>query len=183
MVSEDLDSHLRPDESYEKNGPPSVIGDPATYVFSDGLSAEKVLGAVRMGNAYVSRGPVLDCQVFVEDTACKPGSEIGANFSGDSVLFQYEINYENVEAGASLHWILNGNEYKKVLLNQSGTTKETFQWKKSEPNWLRFEIRGNNGQLLAFTNPVYSGEKKTTLHTWGKLIDKFRAVPGTTRIS
>ncbi|WP_167834306.1 CehA/McbA family metallohydrolase [Mesobacillus selenatarsenatis] len=178
------DSHLRPDESYEKNGPPSVIGDPATYVFADGLSALTILDGVKNGNVYVTRGPVLDCQVYMDSSSYKPGSEIGANVSGDTVEFDYQVNYENIETGASLHWILNGNEYKKVLLNPSrGTTTETFQWKKSGPNWLRLEIRGNNGQLLAITNPVYCGEKKTTLQTWGELIDKFRAVPVTTRIS
>ncbi|MEW8969792.1 MAG: CehA/McbA family metallohydrolase [Mesobacillus sp.] len=178
------DSHLRPNESYEKDGPPSVIGDPATYVYANELSAKAILAGVKNGNVYVSRGPVLDCQVYTEGSAYKPGSEIGANISGDSVVFNYEVKYENIETGASLHWILNGNEYKKVLLNSScGTNTETFQWKKSEPNWLRLEIRGNNGQLLAFTNPVYSGQKKTTLQTWGELIDKFRTVPVTTRIS
>jgi hypothetical protein len=37
-----------------------VIGDPATYVYADRLSAAAILDAVKAGRVYVSRRPVLD---------------------------------------------------------------------------------------------------------------------------
>jgi hypothetical protein len=178
------DSHLRPDESYEKNGPPSVIGDPATYVFADELSADSILGGVRSGNVYVSRGPVLDCTIFVngqssnfggemaeKELTFKPGSDLSAGAChGGLIDFNYRIHYENSAEEASLIWILNGTEAKRSKLKQSGTIIEHFQWKREEQNWLRFEIRKTNGELLAFTNPVYLGQKQPTIHTWQELL-------------
>jgi hypothetical protein len=162
------DSHLRPDESYEKGGPPSVIGDPATYVFADGLSADSILSGVRKGNVYVSRGPVLDCKVKVVGKSILPGSDLSAFGSEGSIEFTYEINVEDIPDRAYIRWIHNGTEVMKKECSPAVT--ESFQWQKNELNWLRFEIRDQDGKLLAFANPVFAGEKKPSIATWGELM-------------
>lgn len=164
------DSHLLPEDSYEKNGPPSVIGDPATYVFAEELSADSILLGVRKGNVYVSRGPVLDCDVKVNDIGYKPGKDLKHTSDDKEIHFTYELTYENIPEDSSLYWILNGTNHLTCKLQQSGKISESFKWNKDETNWLRFEIRKQNGELLVFANPVYLGEKQPTIHTWGELL-------------
>ncbi|MBS8265721.1 hypothetical protein DYI25_14940 [Mesobacillus boroniphilus] len=165
------DSHLRPDESYEKQGPPSVIGDPATYVFADGLSADSILSGVRKGSVYVSRGLVLECHVKVDSLTALPGSDLSDYGTQDTIDFTYEITGSGIPEGAYIRWILNGTE-KKVAAG--GKISEAFSWSKDEWNWLRFEIRDQDGKLLAFANPVYSGEKNPSIATWGELMTASR---------
>ena len=49
------DSHNLEDEFYEGASLPSAVGDPATWVFCDGLSPKNLMNAVRQGHLCVTR--------------------------------------------------------------------------------------------------------------------------------
>lgn len=165
------DSHLLPTESYEENGPPSVIGDPATYVLADNLSASELLKAVRKGKVYVSRGPELDIAIMANGEEVEIGSRLVSSPT-DHTFVTYQVSYENIESEAYIHWIMNGNVVEKDAMNTSGTISREFTWDSKGWSWLRFEIRSGNGELLAFANPVFEGEKEVSLVRWGQVIQR-----------
>ncbi|MCA1320474.1 CehA/McbA family metallohydrolase [Bacillus tianshenii] len=163
------DSHLLPSESYEEGGAPSLIGDPATYVYAENLSAAKLLQAVCEGKVYVSRGPVLDFTILANGKEAVLGDRLGYSGDGESHI-EYRINYKNVQPGASIHWILNGEVSASDSLVGTGSISRDFSWEKNGWSWLRFEIRSANGILLAFGNPIFEGEKETSFDRWGDVV-------------
>jgi hypothetical protein len=167
------DSHLLPNESYEKGGSPSLIGDPATFVKLKELSPASLLEGIRDGKAYVTRGPLLDFYLEIDDHYCEFNNIDLSNYSStkESILFSFIITYKNVPLGATLNWIVNGLVMETKPLYEGGTITKDFSWDRAEVNWGRFEIRDSTGNLLAFNNPFYQGSKAPSLKTWGELID------------
>lgn len=166
------DSHLLPTESYEENGPPSVIGDPATFVHTDELSAKAILTAVKSGRTYVSRGPVLDINI----EANRKQIEVGSNLTQESLsecglTINYQLSYKHVPEGSTLFWVQDGEVIHEDNLDSAGQNNRSFIWKQDQITWLRFEIRSKDGELLAFCNPIYQGEKSKSILTWGQLLE------------
>ncbi|OAT81622.1 hypothetical protein A6P54_12680 [Bacillus sp. MKU004] len=164
------DSHLLPTESYEKGGPPSLIGDPATYIKLNELSPSSLLEGILQGEVYVSRGPVLDFHLEMEGKYINISNvDLREYHTGiEPTEFTYSVTYRNVKPESFIHWILNGVEISKEPVYQDGTLKKTFSWSKDAYNWLRFEIREADGTLSAFNNPIFQGEKRPSLQTWGE---------------
>ena len=48
----------------------------------------------------------------------------------------------------------------------------SLDWKNATYVWSRFKIRANDGELLAFTNPVFCGVKEREALTWKFLLDR-----------
>jgi hypothetical protein len=167
------DSHLLPEESYGDGNPPSLIGDPATYVYADRLSAAAILAAVREGHVYVSRAPVLDICVTVDGISYPLGSDLteAVNISPDGNVY-CSLTVTNCPEGI-LRVIENGEVVSQLLVSDAARTFAfTSPWKESEYVWRRYEIRANNGNLLAFTNPVFYGAKAQEITTWKQLLEK-----------
>ncbi|MEH7331817.1 CehA/McbA family metallohydrolase [Neobacillus drentensis] len=165
------DSHLLPTESYEEGGPPSVIGDPATYVFCQGLSARALLDGVKNGRAYVSRGPEYLTNIIVDGESYLPGSDLSMCFDWkDEIHIWYEVMFIKIPDNGCLWWIRDGIILAKERIHEGKIIQKQFTLKKEEVSWIRFEIRSLDGELLSFINPIYSGEKKHSLLTWGDLL-------------
>ncbi|MDL4839251.1 CehA/McbA family metallohydrolase [Aquibacillus rhizosphaerae] len=156
------DSHLLPEDSYKEGGPPSLIGDPATYVYAKDLSADSILKAVSEGKVYVSRGPAIDIVVVSGEEKV----ELGSQFQADTVEFL--LNIETTETDLVIEWVVNG-EIEKTTPVSDTFIKETFDFTDKSFAWIRFNVRKKNGELLAFANPVFKGEKETSINTWGNL--------------
>ncbi|MCD9023958.1 CehA/McbA family metallohydrolase [Cohnella silvisoli] len=166
------DSHNLPTESYEDNGPPSLIGEPATYVLSDGLSAGEILKAVKRGNVYVTRGPVLDIAITVGKRNFVVGDDLTSAVNAAEDGMVHCLLVVSNQTSGSIRWIENGIEVLAQPIGIEDKYECVFDWNNAEYVWRRIEIRGNEGELLAFTNPVYCGEKKPGITTWDQLIDK-----------
>ncbi|MCQ6562358.1 CehA/McbA family metallohydrolase [Paenibacillus mendelii] len=167
------DSHMLPTETYSDGSPPSLIGDPGTYVYAERLSPAAILAAVQAGRVYVSRGPVLDVKVIVGEEEYPLGSDlteaVAASVDG-------EVDIRLAVTGAAqgrLHIITNGTETSvQDIPEEDSAFAFKLQWRAAEYEWVRAEIRTAGGELLAFTNPVYHGQKNTTIRTWGELLKK-----------
>ncbi|SFB04402.1 MULTISPECIES: CehA/McbA family metallohydrolase [unclassified Bacillus (in: firmicutes)] len=165
------DSHLLPTESYEKNGPPSVIGDPATYVLADEYSAQGILKGVRQGKVYISRGPILDVIMNTNGKEITFGSNL-TDVIAEEIYVSIVLDYCEVPKGSILKWIKDGEEIdRSEFENSSGQIHANFTFPKDETTWLRFEIRGENGELLSIANPIFRGNKTPKLKTWGDLLE------------
>lgn len=166
------DSHLLPTESYEEGGPPSVIGDPATFVYCEGLTARSLLNGVNRGRAYVSRGPEFIINIFVDGVSYLPGSNLTDCYDDkEEIEVWYEIMPMKTPANATLHWIKDSQSVKDIKIAEGKIIQNQFTLKKSEVTWIRFEIRSEDGELLSFVNPIFTGKKTPTLTTWGDLLD------------
>lgn len=174
------DSHMLPTESYDDSPIPSLIGDPATYVWCDDLSADAVLEGVRNGHVYVSRGPVIDASIQAGGNTYRFGSDLSAAFSQE----QGEIASHEVtctlsvasDVNARVTLIHNGiaESVRDVAITATGEVPEVLEWnialEERTYNWYRFDIRDEAGTLLAFTNPVYYGSKKPQITTYNELL-------------
>ncbi|MFC5653816.1 CehA/McbA family metallohydrolase [Paenibacillus solisilvae] len=167
------DSHMLPTESYGDNNPPSLIGDPATYVHAERLSAAAILEGVRAGRVYVSRGPVLDLAVTVDDKAYPLGSDLTEPVQRSKEgRVHCRLTVSNASEG-SLHVIENGKEIEAYAISDTAQTFEiAMDWKEAQYVWRRIELRSMNGELLAFTNPVSYGSKEQEITTWKQLLDR-----------
>jgi hypothetical protein len=164
------DTHMLPTESYTENGPPSLIGDPGTYVLADGLSAEDILQAVRLGRVYVSRQPELEHSYRIGGVEYPPGSDLtqAVEASPDGTV-TLKLSITKLEAGI-IHMIENGDTVLTHPFQGASELEFAFCWKDAGYRWRRLEIRTSSGELLAFTNPVYQGKRSPQLKTWKQLL-------------
>lgn len=160
------DSHLLPEESYQDNGPPSIIGDPTTYVYAAELSTDAILTAVSEGNVYVSRGPVIQITAMSDDKLVHIGSETTAS------TIEFELTFENELTDLVVEWIVNGTIDNTNYLTNTNILKQKFDLHDKAFSWIRFNVRKTDGELVAFSNPVFKGTKVPIIQTWGNLLQK-----------
>ncbi|SES10098.1 hypothetical protein SAMN04487944_11828 [Gracilibacillus ureilyticus] len=158
------DSHNLPTESYQEGGPPSLIGDPATYIYAENLSILSVLAGLRRGEAYVARGPELFFDIQDENGPVR----LGSTFTGK---LTYSFHYKNVPADSKVIWIKNGERVESTNLLTEGLTEKMFEIEK-EYAYIRLEVRKENGELVAFTNPIFQGIKTPSIRNWEELLQK-----------
>jgi len=152
------DSHMRPENYYEGSTEPSLIGDPGTFVFCDGLSAHNVIQGVRNGHVTVSRGNFIN----LTDGNCIPGET--------SSITKGEL-YSNVNTDddITMEWVVDGVISKTEKTN---TYSFAFDFRENDYHWIRVDVRYSNGELYGFTNPIYFGEKQLKQVKWGELIQR-----------
>lgn len=152
------DSHLLPVETYPNSNSPSVIGDPATYVWADELNGKTLKESVAAGRVYVSR---FDYKVDLIIN----GGIIGDYFSKwhEKVEAICTVDAPNSEDSIIIEWIIDGKVYTTA---QSQKDNQLFTLDPRVYHYVRVNIRKPDGTLLAFTNPVFFGEKDTQLKTW-----------------
>jgi hypothetical protein len=165
------DSHLLPEESYEPNGSPSLIGDPGTYVWSECLTASAILRNVKKGHVYVSRGPELDFSAQIGKSTHRIGENLTEVMDENGYEANCQIKLEFKHDNVMVQWIENGI---KVHEEKGLTSTYSVNWSDMLYHWLRVEVRTLDGELLAFTNPIYYGSKQPEVQTWVELLKKAR---------
>ncbi|MCI3923024.1 CehA/McbA family metallohydrolase [Paenibacillus sp. TRM 82003] len=163
------DTHMLPEESYAPGGPPSIVGDPATYVYSDGLSADAVLGATRAGRCYVSRGPTLDFRIEANGRRALPGDVVSdADDASGGIALTYVLTVASDQAEPLLvAWYENGVRLRaEDLPPGGGVSSYEASWEAGAYRWLRAEVRTTSGELLAFVNPISAYPPATRPTAW-----------------
>ena len=112
------DSHNLEDEFYEGASLPSAVGDPATWVFCDGLSPKNLMNAVRQGHLCVTRFCKIEPKIKVDGQNCLPGDEITAKKC--EITYRAEILGLTEEPEAFL--VMNGN-YVELSVSSSRKTE------------------------------------------------------------
>ena len=151
------DSHMRPGETYEGSLLPSLIGDPITYVYANNLSCISIVSGVKSGKVVVSRIGFIDFQI---DGKCP----------GDKIKQSQGIAQVSIDADSDffIQWIVNGKIVNQVFGSKS---KFRFDFTNIIYAWIRVDIYSHDGNLYGFTNPIYYGEKNTSMETWGQILD------------
>ncbi|PZD96012.1 histidinol phosphatase [Paenibacillus sambharensis] len=190
------DTHMLPDESYTEGGPPSIVGDPATMVWSDGLTPSSLLDGVRSRRCYVTRGVSLELEILSGGVSYLPGDELQTAAEGKErdITLDYAVRAAQEDGPLIAVWIENGQETGRQQLaaceapeadwRQPGITDDagrtvqgsmqeaqfTCAWPEGDYRWLRMELRRPDGELVAFVNPVFAwpNEADQTM-TWGRI--------------
>lgn len=146
------DSHLLPDERYPGAALPSIYGDPATYVYCDGLSGENVLSAVARGRCYVSRFALLD--ISINGGSVLPGDRIP-----DAVpSIDYGVTVRNCPVGWKAFFVADGERVHEAPCPGSDF-RISLSARSADRSWVRFGLSDGEGHIAAYVNPVYWGER------------------------
>lgn len=161
------DSHNRIDEFYEGATEPSIAGDPATWLFMENLSARNVYGALRNCHACITRYiDEFEIELFADEEEIYPGSEINR----DANIISWKISIKAKPYKPTLFVMIDG-EKTELLIKSMDDVHYEGSGVISLPNekyyWLRFGAAGENGEFMMYTNPIFKGTKKHSLHTFG----------------
>ncbi|EGL17310.1 CehA/McbA family metallohydrolase [Paenibacillus sp. HGH0039] len=159
------DTHLLPHESYMEGGPPSMAGDPATYVYCDELSEVQLLDAVKKGRCIVTRGPQLEPCIYSGGRQILPGDQVSMDAQA-AVPIRYSIAIKGIKEKGKLIWLLNGLPVFEAIVNEDGPYVYETEWTGEAYRWLRVEHRSEYGTLLAFINPIYANPIGCASLTW-----------------
>ena len=151
------DCHKKPTETYEGSKLPSLIGDPGTFVYCDGLSADQVVKGLKQGNVVISREAFI--QFSIDDFI--PGNQCNVKEGTAKALV-------NSDASIYFEWVVDGEMVKKEHGNQS---EYTFNFSDENYHWIRVDVRYIDGSFYGFSNPIFFGNKKPTLTKWGQLLN------------
>lgn len=168
------DSHNLLEERYDGAELPSIVGDPGTFVFCEGLSAKELMKRVRCGNMYVSRFCRGVFEIFCKGNRYLPGDEL--QFEEDTVSVEYHIRVYDTTERICLYMIRDG---RRELLRQteeadgSVTAEAKAEFRQGEWSYMRAEVRNEAGELLAYVNPVYHGRKTHECMTFAEAVKKF----------
>lgn len=165
------DSHNLIDERYTNATEPSIAGDPGTYVYSKGLSPNKILEAVCAGHVVVTRYCTIVPEIYSADRKYLPGDELTEN----EITYELEIAGIAEEPVVSLIGSMERETIDQRKLPVRKTENGTYAVSvevtlpKDKWSWVRMEVRDQKGLFLGYTNPVYSGRKESKYHTFGEV--------------
>ena len=163
------DAHNLIEERYEGAEEPSIAGDPGTYVYCQGLSADRLLQSVRDGHMTVTRYCRIEPYIHGKAATYLPGDEIA------EASFTYELKIYDQKECPVVFLVRNTNEGELVKVPLSVTkeedgsfsVKQEIEMEQETWNWFRMEVRSQTGKFMGYTNPVYAGEKTPKYHTFG----------------
>lgn len=175
------DSHLEPHERNPKATLPSIYGDPATFVYSHGLSGEGILAGLRNGQVYIERQCGLQFSINQGDIL--PGQDVG------DAIVSYHLSVADTSNGYYAECVADGVVIASYPITRQGIE---FEVDMSQHSWLRVDIRRGEpaqqagdeqdnavkGEFEGVINPVYNGLydvfTNPTLSTWGELIENMK---------
>ena len=167
------DTHRKLDDWYPGADGPSIIGDPATWVYCSVLSAQAILDGVRAGHTMISRNCVPSVCLLFQNMEILPGSEVrgSGQLRAEIILqkcrrpLQFYAVYDGVRTKLSQHQDMSERTCMAVC---------SMQWE-SGAHWLRFEAADEDGMICFLTNPVFSGRKEHAFKTIGEAMAEIRA--------
>lgn len=144
------DSHLKPDDSYNEDGIPSLIGDPGTYVYAEQLCMAHVLEAVKNGHTKISR--IGECHLSSEDkNDLLPGQQLE-----DSVR-HFKVTLPEDAKEYLIEWVFDGHVIKSSKVSSDDSIALAHIGE--DYHWLRVDIK-DGAELVATFNPVYWNDKE-----------------------
>lgn len=168
------DSHNLIEERYDGALEPSVAGDPGTYVFSKGLTPTKLLQNLRKGHIYVSRYCTLEVEITADGETYLPGEHIPVG-TKEAVRIQYQVVIRGLEECPVVYAVINRvrmgmelTEIKKGVYE----AKTEILFSAGEYEWMRLDVRKEDGTFLGYVNPIYHGAKTPQCKTFGEMVQK-----------
>lgn len=165
------DTHALLHEWYTPESGPSIVGDPTTHVYSEGLSQNKILEALRKCHVFVTR--------YIEVSFCmrENGREV---LPGDAMpepgTFEAVFRFDNVREPIHLFVIRDGvRESLRLEFDfeyRRATASYRVNWSTDAYHWMRFGAEDEKGGCIFYANPVYCCEREHQFDTFGAAIDE-----------
>lgn len=168
------DAHLLPHERYGKAAVASIYGDPATFVFCQGLSGTNIIEALSKGHTYIERQCGLN--LLINNGDILPGQDVGQmiitsrlSVQDDSIPYYVECV---TNKGVVSHHPVSLQEIE-IVVDMSNYA------------WARFDIRRGvkgqegAGEFEGTVNPIYNGTHSSfhqpLVETWGEMMQLHNA--------
>lgn len=168
------DSHNLIEERYDGALEPSVAGDPGTYVFSKGLTPTKMLQNLRKGHIYVSRYCTMEIGITADEETYLPGEHIPVG-KKEAVHIKYHVTIRGLQERPVVYAVVNR---VRIGLEITETEKDVYEadteiiFSAGEYEWMRLDIRKEDGTFLGYVNPIYHGAKTPQCKTFGEMLRK-----------
>lgn len=170
------DSHKEIDDFYPGATEPSIPGDPATYLYMEGLSPANVLDSLKKCHCYVIRHGQIDSEFYVLD---ENGKKIQNVIFGDILtdrgrVFFYRIRIvlTGSDKAPEIYYIENG---RKTICDSVKIGENTYcaegkiELEQRGYQWIRFGADDSNGEFMFYGNPITKGNGKHRFHTFGEI--------------
>ncbi len=150
------DSHNLLEERYGDATEPSVPGDPATYVYMDGLSPEHLLDALKVCHVYVTRHCSMEIVLEADGRPVLFGDQLPYR----SREIHYEFRFQGLSEEPDVFFMENGERHAcSSVTEQDGiyTVKGTVRLSRCDYTWIRFGAETKDGLFLFYANPITVG--------------------------
>lgn len=116
-------------------------------VLADDLTEADILNAIRQGRSYLSSGPDIKTIAFSGGTQAMMGDTLTTD-----APVKMMVVWDGVDEGDSISLLAEG----KIIQQESATQSNRITTTIDEPaKWYVAEIRAENGDLRAITNPIW----------------------------
>jgi hypothetical protein len=147
------DFHFLPGD--DPKFPGEKPGLPVTYVFAEELSSPAILEGLRQRRAYLSMGPEVKFQAAYDGRVFDIGSDLGC-IRGEIQLTARIANPGGAEQAVIIQ---NGEPVATTMLrSDGGEIHHKDKVDPENPGWYRLEAMSPQGEILAITNPIFSGD-------------------------
>jgi hypothetical protein len=131
------------------HGPPDGVRPGFNVVYAEEFSEAEILRAVAAGRLYLSCGPKIEIQAAAGEARAIMGERLPA---GDVAAV---ARWAGAEGGARLRIIADGRAFAEIDAAPAG--EYAFMLAAGEARWWVAELRDQQGDMLAVTNPIFIG--------------------------
>lgn len=126
------------------------VGAPRTCVWADSCETGAILTAVDLGRVYVTMGPHLELELSASGgDPVFVGDDLGA-FEGRLAVDAQATGIP----GLTVELVVNGST---VAASDGGRPRLSHRLH-LDAGWLRVDVRDQQGEVVAFTNPIFFGD-------------------------
>lgn len=164
------DTHALLNEWYTQDSGPSIVGDPTTHVYCEGLSQNSVLDSLRNCHVFITRSIDARLNMSINEKEILPGDEIH-----NSGMFRAAFYLRNVRE--PIHFFVMKDGTREDLHcdfdldRRIASVSYVADWNMDGYHWMRFGAENKNGDCIFYTNPVYSGEKEHEFYSFGDVVN------------
>ncbi len=130
------------------------LGWPRNYIYASQLSGAALLEGLRQRQVYVSMGPQVTFQAQAEGRIY----DIGADLGTVEGVIEFQAKVVDCPDPAFAQIIKNGGDVVTVAVKRGQARLGFTDWASAaEPAWYRLDVYGEDGRMLAITNPIFTG--------------------------
>ena len=164
------DTHALLHEWYTLSSGPSIVGDPTTHVYANGLCQDSVLNGLRKRNVMVTRYMNPHLEMTINGKAILPGTEIRE----DGIL-QLRFHGEKIRNRPSFYIVMDGHRTDLSCSYEPDYETVSFtyemKWDHRTYHWFRIGAENENQDCILYINPVFSNYRKHRYSTFGEIAD------------
>ena len=160
------DSHNRMDEFYDGATENSIAGDPATWLYMEGLYAGGIYKELKSCSACVTRYVEdLDMAIYANGEKVLPG----AILPNSTTSLEWKIFIKSQDHFPKLFVLVNGQRQELLLESDDGQNyvgSGVLEIPKKDYCWIRFGAESIHNEFMMYANPITRGKTAHKLYTF-----------------